>query len=42
MINEKSMKMPAEKPKDCSDITDITYSKQEKQVFGNQQAIVGY
>lgn len=26
----------------CSDTTDITYSKQENQAFGNQQAMVGY
>lgn len=36
------MKMPAEKSKVCSDITDITYGKQEKQAFDNQKAIESY
>lgn len=35
------MKMSAKKSKDCSDITDITYDKQEKQALSNQQVIVG-
>lgn len=30
VVSEQSMKMPAEKSKDCSDITDIICGKQEQ------------